>query len=668
MRFAIFSKNFLFSRKNFSNFSFLVSSFIDTIALKNYLKFSQISKFVTIFGFLMLLSLPVYAKDFAVVNLTTVLINASGGANTVAIATGPFTNVSIGTDAPAAKLHVRGDVLIDNKTAVDSTTWTSVGGGHSSKLLVVYNGSLYSTSADDGDVFRYDGGTAWTNVTGASMPAGNIEGVVVYNGQLYVGDRNGDVFRYDGGTSWTNVTGASALADVTAMVVYNGQLYVGDSTNSNVYRYNGTGTTDWVDVVGTPTVLDGAVRSLAVYNGQLYAGTFAAEVYRYDGGTSWTDVTVTPATIGSSQAMAIYNGQLYAAGSGGDVFRYDGASTWTNVSGISAPTNVNFLTVYNGQLFVADDDGNIYRYDGGTAWTDVTVSPATITGSRGLAVYNGSLYVGANGGIRIYTANPVQSYALKFKSGEGNEIASLWFQGNMSSGQGIEGQQQHGQFIFSHGIQTQTGAYDIAEEFPTWDYSIEAGDIVVASYSGNELIEKSNSPYQRNLIGVVSTKPAVVLRSDQTGEMKLVSLAGRVPVKVSTENGAIAVGDFITSSSIPGVGMKASKAGPTVGRSLESFNPNNCQPVNSLDGVVWPADDGANPAKPCFKVNSIYVGKVLAIVDVSYNPVDSPYSEVKSSFDTVKLDSSQTEDMNFISNLVRSLSSVFAWLKGGMVG
>jgi len=42
-------------------------------------------------------------------------------------------------------------------------------------------------------------------------------------------------------------------------------------------------------------------------------------------------------------------------------------------------------------------------------------------------------------------------------------------------------------------------------------------------------------------------------------------------VKVSTINGAINKGEPITSSSIPGVGMKATEAGPTVGKALEPF-------------------------------------------------------------------------------------------------
>jgi hypothetical protein len=45
-----------------------------------------------------------------------------------------------------------------------------------------------------------------------------------------------------------------------------------------------------------------------------------------------------------------------------------------------------------------------------------------------------------------------------------------------------------------------------------------------------------------------------------------------VPVKVTTENGPIKVGDLITISSVPGVGMKSTKAGGIIGKALEDFD------------------------------------------------------------------------------------------------
>jgi hypothetical protein len=49
------------------------------------------------------------------------------------------------------------------------------------------------------------------------------------------------------------------------------------------------------------------------------------------------------------------------------------------------------------------------------------------------------------------------------------------------------------------------------------------------------------------------------------------ALAGRVPVKVTDENGGIEPCDLLTLSSLPGRAMKFTGAGPTLGTALESW-------------------------------------------------------------------------------------------------
>ncbi|HLD39273.1 MAG TPA: hypothetical protein VJB05_03100, partial [archaeon] len=50
----------------------------------------------------------------------------------------------------------------------------------------------------------------------------------------------------------------------------------------------------------------------------------------------------------------------------------------------------------------------------------------------------------------------------------------------------------------------------------------------------------------------------------------LLALAGRTPVKISAENGPIDIGDYLTSSSQPGIAMKATEPGVVIGRALET--------------------------------------------------------------------------------------------------
>jgi len=76
-----------------------------------------------------------------------------------------------------------------------------------------------------------------------------------------------------------------------------------------------------------------------------------------------------------------------------------------------------------------------------------------------------------------------------------------------------------------------------------------------------------------NFIGVISSAPSQVIGEDIFTKAKRprpVALSGRVPVKVSNENGEIKPGDLLTVSSLPGVAMKATEPGRVIGMALES--------------------------------------------------------------------------------------------------
>jgi hypothetical protein len=119
-----------------------------------------------------------------------------------------------------------------------------------------------------------------------------------------------------------------------------------------------------------------------------------------------------------------------------------------------------------------------------------------------------------------------------------------------------------------------TGNSDLAE-FYFSSQALEPGEIVFAT--GGLSIGRADSSTSERIIGVVSTKPGLALGADDTslseGESGYpVALSGRVPIKLSTENGPIAVGDQIALSSIPGVGMKAGPGDVVVGSALEAFD------------------------------------------------------------------------------------------------
>lgn len=110
-------------------------------------------------------------------------------------------------------------------------------------------------------------------------------------------------------------------------------------------------------------------------------------------------------------------------------------------------------------------------------------------------------------------------------------------------------------------------AIDVAEYIYDTNGDTEAGDVLIADINNEESVLKSQIPFQTSVLGVVSTAPHLTMGMDlvideETGEpipgvsATRLALTGRVPVKISEENGPIQPGDLLTTSSIPGHAMK----------------------------------------------------------------------------------------------------------------
>ena len=111
------------------------------------------------------------------------------------------------------------------------------------------------------------------------------------------------------------------------------------------------------------------------------------------------------------------------------------------------------------------------------------------------------------------------------------------------------------------------GYDDIAEHIDA-PPNVEPSDVVVIDPDHDERVVKSTKPYDTSVAGIISTDPALLIGKSDT-ETPL-ALAGRVPCKVSAENGAVHRGDLLTTSSTPGHAMKATdpQLGTIVGKAL----------------------------------------------------------------------------------------------------
>jgi hypothetical protein len=128
---------------------------------------------------------------------------------------------------------------------------------------------------------------------------------------------------------------------------------------------------------------------------------------------------------------------------------------------------------------------------------------------------------------------------------------------------------------------TNSGA-DIAERIDTFDL-LEAGDVVQIDPDGAGTYRLVTAAYSPMVVGVISTSPAMVLGNDFDPEADdwdddrpMLALTGRVPVKVTTENGPIQPGDLLVSSSTPGHAMRCEGIelcyGRVIGKALESLD------------------------------------------------------------------------------------------------
>ena len=117
-----------------------------------------------------------------------------------------------------------------------------------------------------------------------------------------------------------------------------------------------------------------------------------------------------------------------------------------------------------------------------------------------------------------------------------------------------------------------TGA-DYAEVYFSKRGPIQPGSVVSLSGSGPSQIQLSNGAYDSNVIGVVSTNPGQVEgQNDGIGAPVMIGLAGRVPVKVNDQNGPILPGDYLVASSTPGVAMRASDPGMSIGQAMTGWS------------------------------------------------------------------------------------------------
>lgn len=126
----------------------------------------------------------------------------------------------------------------------------------------------------------------------------------------------------------------------------------------------------------------------------------------------------------------------------------------------------------------------------------------------------------------------------------------------------------------SQGIEV-TSVYEIADE------EAQEGDILSATDKG---LSRSTIGFDPKIFGVIAEQPLLVYRTETPG--KPVVRSGIAQVNVTTLNGPIKYGDYITSSSISGKGQKAQESGYVVGIALAGFDGTGAGAIDGPRGKV----------------------------------------------------------------------------------
>ncbi|MBI4129309.1 hypothetical protein HY464_01295, partial [Candidatus Peregrinibacteria bacterium] len=127
-----------------------------------------------------------------------------------------------------------------------------------------------------------------------------------------------------------------------------------------------------------------------------------------------------------------------------------------------------------------------------------------------------------------------------------------------------------------YAVSTTIGNMDLAENYPTKDNTIVAGEVVALDPLRPIFVKRASGLSSEVLLGVVSTAPGLLLGgfdSEQFADERQVpvALSGRIPVKVNREGGPIAIGDSLTLSSTAGVARRGNGTGQILGTALQAF-------------------------------------------------------------------------------------------------
>jgi hypothetical protein len=389
--------------------------------------------------------------------------------------------------------------------------------------------------------------------------------------------------------------------------------FIGDGsqlTNVDASALNGLHATDFVQV-GAPQNLSGlealASKQLAInpdlaVGGQFGSATFMREDqdtghvsgFRQAGPQmhfrltrAYCDKTSTSQQSASDQA------NFFCVPDAVTIDDTHPASSTPSKDFIIAPYKFGMGVFYPGLIEVASDEFSVHAHNssmGAHLWVgdehdiggilttahDVLNPDNSIDRSQSFVSMTSETFTGGSHGDMLFSVrDAADNFRFQFGPVNAAEAPGLYQQYTKaridSTGKGF----------FDGG--TQTGGADFAESVSVagGKAEYEPGDVLVIDTKSDRQVALSSAPYSTLVAGIYSTKPGVTATPHTSEDPRLagevpMAIVGIVPCKVTNENGPIARGDLLVTSSTPGYAMRGTDRsllpGAIIGKALQPFS------------------------------------------------------------------------------------------------
>lgn len=134
-------------------------------------------------------------------------------------------------------------------------------------------------------------------------------------------------------------------------------------------------------------------------------------------------------------------------------------------------------------------------------------------------------------------------------------------------------------FVFAKSTSAQVDSSGIAIAVPVADDAANDGDLICAE---ENIFTRCTNPYSPDIYGVVASNTSTVIEDDEIENALPILKDGIASIKVSSVNGNIETGDFVTSSSIAGVAQLADTNGQVLGMALEDYSSDNTEEIGTI--------------------------------------------------------------------------------------